>query len=106
MSGTSSDGSSATGGFEQTTGRTRRVTMNINDFSRQLGSKLQTARLNRGLTLAQVEERSGGRWTKHSVSDYESGRRRIKAETFAELAAFYGVPLRTLLPDNDMPLAS
>ena len=74
------------------------------DFSRQLGGKLRIARLNRGLSLAQVEEKSGRRWTKDSLGDYESGRRSIKAETFAELAAFYGVPLDALLPDTYLPL--
>jgi transcriptional regulator with XRE-family HTH domain len=78
--------------------------MNTNDFSRQLGSKLRIARLNCGLSLAQVEERSGGRWTKDSLGGYESGRRRIKAETFAELAGFYGVCNDALLPSTDMPL--
>ena len=78
--------------------------MNNNAFSRQLGCMLRVARLNCGLSLAQVEERSGGRWTKASLGDYESGRRKIKAETFAELAAFYGVPLDALLPGTDMSL--
>ena len=78
--------------------------MNINYFSRQLGCKLRVARLNRGLSLTQVEETSGGRWTKASLGDYESGRRRMRAETFVELAAFYGVPLDALLPGSDMPL--
>lgn len=78
--------------------------MNSNDFSRQLGGKLRMARLNCGLSLAQVEERSGGRWTKDSLGDYESGRRKIKAETFAELAAFYAVPLDALLPGTEMSL--
>lgn len=78
--------------------------MNSNDFSRQLGCKLRSARLDCGLSLAQVEERSGGRWTKGSLADYESARRRIKAETFAELAAFYGVSHDALLPGTEMPV--
>ena len=77
--------------------------MNSNDFSRQLGCKLRMARLNCGLSRAQVEEKSGGRWTKDSLGGYESGRRRIKAETFAELAAFYSVCLVALLPGTEMP---
>ena len=79
--------------------------MDSNDFSRQLGGKLRIARLNCGLSLMEVEEKSGGRWTKASLGDYESGRRRIKAETFAELAAFYGVPLDALLPSTHTPLS-
>src|ERR1700760_1458873 len=47
-------------------------TMN-DDFSRQLGDKLRIARLNHGLTLAQVEERSGGRWTSERLGHYECG---------------------------------
>ncbi len=77
--------------------------MNSNDFSRRLGCKLRRARLNRSLSLAQVEEKSDGRWTKRSLGDYESGRRNIKAEAFAELAAFYGVPLDELLPETNIP---
>jgi transcriptional regulator with XRE-family HTH domain len=72
--------------------------MNSNDFSRLLGCKLRRARLNRSLSLVQVEEKSGGRWTKKSLGDYESGRRNIKAEKFTELAAFYGVSLEDSLP--------
>jgi transcriptional regulator with XRE-family HTH domain len=78
--------------------------MDSNDFSRQLGGKLRTARLNCGMSLAQVEARSGGRWTKNSLGDYESGKREIKAETFAELAAFYRVSLDALLPSTEMLL--
>jgi transcriptional regulator with XRE-family HTH domain len=78
--------------------------MNSNDFSRQLGCKLRVARLNCGLSLAQVEEKSGGRWTKECLGNYESGRRRIKAETFAGLAGFYGVSFDALLPGTDVPL--
>jgi transcriptional regulator with XRE-family HTH domain len=74
------------------------------DFSRQLGDRLRIARLNRGLTLAQVEERSGGRWTSERLGHYECGRRPIKAETFAELAAFYRVRPKTLLPAAGMGL--
>jgi hypothetical protein len=81
-----------------------KFSMNSSDFSRQLGGKLRIARLNCGLSLAQVEERSGGRWTKDSLGAYESGRRRIKAETFAELAGFYGVCHDALLPSTNMPL--
>ena len=78
--------------------------MNAKDFSRQLGGNLRTARLNRGLSLAQVEERSGGRWTRDSLGGYESGRRSIKAETFWELATFYRVSPDALLPGTDMPM--
>src|ERR1700683_225015 len=46
------------------------------------------------------------------VRDVESDRRKIKAETFMELAAFHGVPLDPLpargdpgqMPERDMPL--
>lgn len=79
--------------------------MNANDFSRQLGGNLRIARLNRGLSLAQVEQRSGGRWTRDSLGGYESGRRNIKAETFWELARFYCVSPKALLPDTVMPIA-
>ena len=78
--------------------------MNANDFSRQLGGNLRIARLNRGLSLAQVEQRSGGRWTSDSLGGYESGRRSIKAETFWELARFYCVSPKALLPDTGMPM--
>jgi transcriptional regulator with XRE-family HTH domain len=78
--------------------------VNANDFSRQLGVNLRIARLNRGLSLAQVEEKSGGRWTKDSLGGYESGRRNIKAEIFWELATFYRVSPGALLPGTGLPL--
>jgi transcriptional regulator with XRE-family HTH domain len=80
--------------------------MSSDDFSKQLGGKLRMARLNRGLSLAQVEERSGRRWTRESLGHYESGRRSIKADTFVELAAFYRVRPHTLLPSSNMNLSS
>ena len=79
--------------------------MNAHDFNRQLGGNLRIARLNRGLSLAQVEEKPGGRWTKDSLGGYESGRRNIKAETFWELATFYRVSPGALLPNTGMPMA-
>lgn len=69
------------------------------EFQRRLGARLRAIRQQQGLTLQQVEERSGGRWKAVVVGSYERGDRAISVGKLAELAAFYGVPITELLPE-------
>ncbi len=71
----------------------------ISDYQRRLGERLRSIRLQQGLTLQQVEERSGGRWKGVVVGAYERGDRAISTSKLAELADFYGVPVSELLPE-------
>jgi transcriptional regulator with XRE-family HTH domain len=73
------------------TGRDRQVV---------LGARLRRIRAQQGLSLAQVEERSGGRWKAVVVGAYERGDRAITIERLAALAAFYDVPISHVLPQE------
>lgn len=66
--------------------------------TKELGARLRRIRNQQGLSLAQVEERSGGTWKAVVVGAYERGDRSISLPRLAELADFYGVPVVDLLP--------
>lgn len=72
--------------------------MSAPDRQLQLGARLRRIRAQQGLSLAQVEERSGGRWKAVVVGAYERGDRAITIERLAALASFYDVPIGHLLP--------
>jgi transcriptional regulator with XRE-family HTH domain len=63
-----------------------------------LGERLRRIRRQQGLSLADVEERSGGVWKAVVVGAYERGDRSVSIGRLAGLASFYGVPLSELLP--------
>jgi transcriptional regulator with XRE-family HTH domain len=66
----------------------------------ELGHRLRHIRSQQGLSLAQVEQASDGRWKAVVVGAYERGDRAITIERLAGLAEFYGVPLAHLLPSS------
>ncbi len=68
------------------------------DHQKALGERLRSIRQQQGLTLHDVEERSGGTWKAVVVGSYERGDRAISIAKLNKLAGFYGVPLHTLLP--------
>src|SRR5690606_22454217 len=55
-------------------------------LQRALGARLREARRARGLTLQDVEERSGGRWKAVVIGSYERGDRAVSAARLTELA--------------------
>jgi transcriptional regulator with XRE-family HTH domain len=63
-----------------------------------IGARLRRVRHQQRLSLADVEERSGGRWKAVVVGAYERGDRAVSITRLAELADFYGLPLAELLP--------
>lgn len=65
----------------------------------EIGSRLRRIRQQQQLSLADVQERSGGRWKAVVVGAYERGDRAVTITRLAELADFYGVPLIDLLPE-------
>lgn len=73
--------------------------MATNDYQQQLGARLRAIRNQQGLTLQQVEERSGGRWKAVVVGSYERGDRAVSVAKLAQLADFYRVPVSELLPE-------
>lgn len=73
--------------------------MGTEDYQEQLGARLRAIRNQQGLTLQQVEERSGGRWKAVVVGSYERGDRAVSVAKLAEIAEFYRVPVSELLPE-------
>lgn len=69
------------------------------DYQQELGQRLRQIRSQQGLTLQEVEERSGGEWKAVVVGSYERGDRAVSVAKLARLAGFYGVPVSELLPE-------
>lgn len=69
-------------------------------YAKALGSRLRAIRMQQGLSLHGVEEKSEGRWKAVVVGSYERGDRAVTVQRLAELADFYGVPVAELLPDG------
>jgi transcriptional regulator with XRE-family HTH domain len=67
-------------------------------YAKELGGRLRAIRMQQGLSLHGVEERSAGRWKAVVVGSYERGDRAVTVQRLAELADFYGVPVSELLP--------
>jgi transcriptional regulator with XRE-family HTH domain len=72
-------------------------------FQREVGERLRAIRAQQGLTLQEVEERSGGRWKAVVVGSYERGDRAVSVSKLAGLATFYDVPITELLPEEGPP---
>lgn len=71
--------------------------------ARWLGDRLRHVRQQQGLSLHDVEERSGGELKASVVGAYERGERTISISRLDRLAAFYRVPVSELLPPGDEP---
>jgi len=69
-------------------------------YAKALGQRLRAIRVQQGLSLHGVEEKSQGRWKAVVVGSYERGDRAVTVQRLAELADFYGVPINELLPDG------
>ncbi len=70
-------------------------------YQARLGARLRAVRRSQGLRLQDVEERSDGRFKAVVVGSYERGDRAVSAHKLAAMAAFYGVAVADLLPDDD-----
>ncbi|MEX1177382.1 MAG: transcriptional regulator [Nitriliruptor sp.] len=67
-------------------------------YTNEVGERLRRARVDRGMSLQDVERRSDGRWKAAVVGSYERGDRNISATRLLELAEFYGVTVAEILP--------
>lgn len=63
----------------------------------EVGRRLRSVRKQHGLSLQQVEKRSGGRWSASTIGSYERGFRVLNLPRLHELAVFYNVPMAVLL---------
>jgi transcriptional regulator with XRE-family HTH domain len=68
-------------------------------YAKALGQRLRAIRMQQGMSLHGVEEKSQGRWKAVVVGSYERGDRAVTVQRLAELADFYSVPISELLPD-------
>lgn len=68
------------------------------EYAKTLGVRLRAIRIQQGLSLHGVEERSRGRWKAVVVGSYERGDRAVTVQKLAELAEFYRIPVTELLP--------
>ena len=66
-------------------------------FSAAVGQRLRAIRQAQGLSLAEVEARSAGRWSASAVGAYERGFRTLSLPRLKALAEFYKVPVAVLL---------
>jgi transcriptional regulator with XRE-family HTH domain len=76
------------------------------DYAQAVGDRLRNIRTQKGMSLHDVQEASGGKWKAAVVGAYERGDRNVTVARLAELAAFYGVPVTELLPGDDEPAAA
>jgi transcriptional regulator with XRE-family HTH domain len=66
-------------------------------FTLAVGQRLRAIRQARGMSLADVEERSNGQWSASAVGAYERGFRNLSLPRLHALAQYYNVPVSVLL---------
>jgi transcriptional regulator with XRE-family HTH domain len=75
------------------------------DYAKSLGESLRRIRVQKGMSLQDVQQASDGKWKAAVVGAYERGDRNVTVARLSELALFYGVPVSELLPDDGGPVA-
>jgi transcriptional regulator with XRE-family HTH domain len=73
--------------------------MNRKEYNLRLGKRLRKVRKLKGLSLAEVEQLSNGKWKSVVIGSYERGDRSITAVRLVELARFYGVAVTRFIVD-------
>jgi transcriptional regulator with XRE-family HTH domain len=74
-------------------------------YSSLVGEKLRNIRLQKGLSLHDVEEASAKEFKASVLGAYERGERSISVPRLQRLARFYGVPVDYLLPREEEEVA-
>lgn len=77
--------------------------MSGEDYAQALGDRLRRIRIQKGMSLQDVQQASNGRWKAAVVGAYERGDRNVTVARLSELALFYGVPVSEILPDDGSP---
>ena len=73
------------------------------EYARALGERLRNIRVQKGMSLQDVQQASGGQWKAAVVGAYERGDRNVTVARLSDLATFYGVPVSEILPGDDNP---
>lgn len=68
------------------------------DYAKALGERLRKIRIQKNMSLQDVQQSSGGKWKAAVVGAYERGDRNVTVAKLSELAEFYGVPVSEILP--------
>ena len=74
--------------------------MSDTDYATALGERLRNIRVQKGMSLQDVQQSSRGKWKAAVVGAYERGDRNVTVARLSELAAFYGVPVSEILPED------
>lgn len=74
--------------------------MSGEDYARALGERLRRIRVQKGMSLQDVQKSSDGAWKAAVVGAYERGDRNVTIARLSELAAFYGVPVGEIIPED------
>ena len=73
------------------------------EYARALGERLRNIRVQKGMSLQDVQQASSGQWKAAVVGAYELGDRNVTVARLSDLAGFYGVPVSEILPGDDNP---
>ena len=77
--------------------------MSSAEYARELGERLRRIRVQKGMSLQDVQQSSGGKWKAAVVGAYERGDRNVTVARLSELAGFFDVPVPETLPDDSPP---
>lgn len=77
-----------------------------NSYTRALGERLRRIRVQKGMSLQDVQEASHDKWKAAIVGAYERGDRNVTVARLSELAEFYGAPVTQLLPEESRAASS
>ncbi|HEX2241638.1 MAG TPA: transcriptional regulator [Actinomycetota bacterium] len=75
--------------------------MSNREYAKALGERLRRIRAQKGMSLQDVQQASGGRWKAAVVGAYERGDRNVSVSRLYDLANFYEVPVSEVLPEDD-----
>ena len=75
--------------------------MDASEYAKALGERLRKIRIQKGMSLQDVQGASDGKWKAAVIGAYERGDRNVTVGKLSELADFYGVPVTEVLPDDD-----
>ncbi|MEA2498903.1 MAG: hypothetical protein QOH26_1308 [Actinomycetota bacterium] len=74
--------------------------MGNGDYPKALGERLRSIRLQKNMSLQDVQQASGEKWKAAVVGAYERGDRNVTVSKLSELAEFYGVPVSEIIPPD------
>lgn len=77
----------------------------VEDYAKAVGERLRRIRIQKGMSLQDVQQASEGRWKAAVVGAYERGDRNVTIARLSELASFYTVPMSEILPDDGVHAA-